>query len=296
MTARAATANSYFLAEGPVWDASRERLLWVDIYAGHVLIGELDDAGSITESGRLQLPGDATAVAFSESDGLLVALDDRVVTVSDVGIMRDVARVLPHGKIGRLNDGKVDPQGRFVVGSHSGGSGSTTEILAVVDGAEVTVIDDDLTLSNGLGWSVDGSVFYSIDTFSRVIHRRRWSDAGAAGPREPFITVEHGYPDGMTVDSEDHLWVAIWGGGRVDRYSPDGLLVTSVEVPAPHVSSVTFAGPELRTLVITTALEDLTDEQRTAFPDAGRLFTIDLDVSGVPQRPWAGPMAHERKS
>jgi sugar lactone lactonase YvrE len=296
VTVRAATLAPYFLGEGPVWDADRQRLLWVDIHAGHVLIGELHQNGTITESGRLRLPGAAAAAAFSESGTFLVALDGRIVTVSDVGVLADVAHVLPPGRIGRLNDGKVDPQGRFVVGSHSGGTGSTTEILALVDGSEVTVIDDDLTLSNGLGWSGDGSVFYSVDTFSRVIHRRPWSAAGPAGAREDFITVEHGYPDGMTVDSEDHLWVAVWGGARVDRYAPDGRRVSSIDIPAPHVSSVTFAGPDLRTLVITTALEDLTEEQRAAFPDAGRLFTIDLDVPGVPQRPWAATTAHERKS
>jgi len=279
-----------------VWDASRSRLLWVDIYAGLVLIGELQEDGTIAESGCLRLPGDVTAVASAESGELLVALNGRVVTVSDDGDVSHVAQVLSPGRSGRLNDGKVDPQGRFVVGSLSGETDSTSEVLALIDGTDVSIIDDDLTLSNGLGWSTDGSIFYSIDTFSRAIHRRPWSVAGPGGPREVFATVPDGYPDGMTVDSDDHLWVAIWGGARVDRFSPDGRRVASIPVPAPHVSSVTFGGPELRTLVITTALEGLAEEQRAAFPDAGRLFTIDLDIAGVPQRPWAGLTAQERKS
>jgi sugar lactone lactonase YvrE len=293
---RTATEASYVLAEGPVWDGARGRFLWVDIPEGRVLTGRLRADGTIEETQRISLPTVASAVAFTSAGGLLVAAGASLVTIDDQGSCADIALVLRPDHIGRLNDGKVDPQGRFVVGSHSGGSESTGEILVVVDGDQVTLLDDDLTLSNGLAWTSDGASFFSIDTFRRLIYRRPWSPEGPAGAREIFAHVEDGYPDGMTIDAEDHLWVAIWGGGRVDRYSPDGERVASVDIPAPHVSSVSFAGDDLRTLVVTTSVEGLTEDQLAAFPDSGRLFTFEPGVAGLPQTPWAGPAAQERTS
>ena len=135
------------------------------------------------------------------------------------------------------------------------------------------MLDDDLTLSNGLAWTADGLAMYSIDTMRRVVFARPYDPVtGEVGRRAEWLTFANGLPDGMCLDAEEHLWIAMWGLGQVHRYTPDGELVAIVEVPAPHTSSVAFAGAELDTLVVTTATQDLTD---CSAPSSalGRLFT-----------------------
>ena len=175
-----ATEESYALAEGPVWDAPRRRLLWVDILGGVVLEGALDD-----------------------------------------------------GKR-RLNDGASDPAGRFLVGTLSLGGPSSRETLVRWDGGRITTLDDDLTLSNGLAWPADGRSMYSVDTLRRTVYVRDYHpDDGAVGGRRVHLRLTDGYPDG------------------------------------------------------TTATAELTDEQLGAYPDSGRLFTVPVDVPGLPVTPWA---------
>ena len=143
------------------------------------------------------------------------------------------------------------------------------------------MLDDDLTLSNGLAWSSDGSRMYSVDTLRRTVFVREHDH-----DRRVHLTIDVGHPDGIAVDEEDHLWVALWGAGAVQRYDPDGILVDRIDVPALHTSAVAFAGDDLRTLVVTTAYDQLTDEQRQAHPDSGRLFTTSVGVAGLPPTAW----------
>jgi sugar lactone lactonase YvrE len=292
--ARPATRDFYLLAEGPIWNPASRCLHWVDIEAGRVLTGDLGADGSIDVTREVRLSGSAGTVAFTTDETLLIAMDGSLATVAGDGAVSEWRRVLFSTQPGRLNDGKVDPQGRFVVGSHSRSPHSTTEVLALVDGSRTTVIDHDLTLSNGLAWSNDGRWFYSVDTFRHSIYRRPWNVAGPAGARTLFATIEDGYPDGIAVDADDHLWVAVWGAGRVDRLAPTGERVASIPISVPNVSSVAFAGDDLGTLVITTAREGLSPTEVAQFPDSGRLFTLQPGVTGVPSQPWAGLAERER--
>jgi sugar lactone lactonase YvrE len=283
-TARLATDVSHYLSEGPVWDGIRERILWVDIMSGTVHSGRLRADGTIQAEERYDFPDTAGAVAVAERGELVVAGRHRLYFRSVDGVIRAGVELIS-GDERRFNDGKPDPRGRFVVGTLGPGG----ELLMRVDGDEVTVLDDDLTLSNGLAWSTDGGRFYSIDTWSKRIHVRDYDAAtGATGRRELFARFEHGAPDGMTTDAEDHLWVAMWGEGCVLRISPAGRIVARIDVPAPHTSCVQFAGPELDTLVITTATEHLTAEQLRASPLSGRLFTARPGVRGNPPYLWNG--------
>jgi sugar lactone lactonase YvrE len=183
-----------------------------------------------------------------------------------------------------MNDGAVDPSGRYVVGTLAlQGDSEREELVRLEHDGSLTVIDDDLTLSNGLAWAVDGTRMYSVDTLRRTVYVRNYPDLSE---RRVHLVIRDGYPDGIAMDTEDHLWVALWGAGAVHRYSPAGELVERVEVPAPHTSSVTFAGDDLRTLVVTTAYDQLTDDDRAKFPDSGCLFTTRVDVTGTPPTPW----------
>jgi len=289
--ARAASLNRHRLGEGPVWDAARNRLLWVDIDAGEVLLGTLGIDGSIKTTDRLAFAGTVGAVAVAANGDLIIAGAEELLTRRRDGTTENGPRILPPDSDRRLNDAAADPVGRLLVGSLSLlPAGSTTETLSVVDhDGSVRVLDADLTLSNGLGWTADGSRMYSVDTLRRRISVRDYEPmTGYAGLRSNFVELQDGYPDGLTLDAEDHVWVAVWGKGEVHRYSPAGELVAVVDVPAPHTSSVAFAGPLLDTLCITTATQDLDESALARFPDSGRIFTVVPGPLGVPQPLWGG--------
>ena len=190
----------------------------------------------------------------------------------------------------RTNDGATDPSGRFLIGTLAlDGRFGAERLLRIEHDGKVTVIDDDLVLSNGLAWSPDGSKLYSVDTGRNVVWQRDYSPGPEApGARSRYLTVEPGHPDGMCMDADGNLWVAVWGGGEVRCYAPGGEVTATVRVPAPHTSSVAFVGESLDTLLITTARKDLSPEQLEDFPDSGRLFTAAVEATGFPTVPWAG--------
>ena len=294
--AAVATTTSYELGEGPLWDPDREILRWVDILGSRVHVGVLDGSRVVEQASwslaaRPPTLGAVAAPAFRGRDGgTLVAAHDRLVFVDHDG-GEHVVVVLCEGEPRRLNDGVTDPAGRYLVGSAPTGERSFAERLWLVDhdGAS-TVLDADLGLSNGLAFSADGATLYSVDTFSHVVRTRPYDVAtGRAGDRADHVRVDDGFPDGIALDADDHLWVAVFGRGEVRRFAPDGTLVDVVRTPgAPQATNVAFAGSDRRTLVITTAREDMSDQDVADHPQSGRLFTARVDVPGLPARPWRG--------
>ncbi|MFG2043543.1 SMP-30/gluconolactonase/LRE family protein [Dactylosporangium sp. NPDC048998] len=287
-TARPATAGAYALGEGPVWDADRSRLLWVDIVGGTVHEGRLDPAaGAVTPTGSWSFGGTVGAVAVTAGGELLVAERHTLTRVGADGARAPVARVLPDGRASRLNDGAVDPAGRFLVGSLAQDRRRGEEILVRLDAAGVTVLDADLDLSNGLAWSPAGDRFYSVDTVPGLVRVRDYDPGtGAVGPRRDLFSIADGYPDGMCVDADGNLWIAVWGGARVECRDPGGDLLAVVAVDAPHTSSVAFAGPDLDVLVVTTATAELSPRDLARHPDSGRLFTARVGARGLPAASW----------
>lgn len=287
---RVAHPQVHELAEGPFWDPIRARLLWVDIRRGRVYSADLTPEGLLEIRDELSLDETVGAVAASATGAWLIAGAERLYVRDEAGDLHAGPRLIDGDASRRLNDGKPDPIGRYLVGSLSLAGPSKREELVQIDrDGSIAVIDDDLTLSNGLAWSRDGSRLYSVDTERRVVFVRSYDVAsGRVGPRSAHLFFDDGYPDGMCIDAEGHLWIAMWGPGRVDRYSPAGELVASIDVPSPHTSSVAFAGRDLDVLVITTATQDLDDDQLRQFPHSGRIFTVRPGVCGLPQPLWAG--------
>jgi sugar lactone lactonase YvrE len=278
------------LAEGPVWDEERERVLWVDINAGHVHSGSLE-GDIITLGGQLSFDQTVGAVACSEDGQLLVAAQRDLYRVRRDSRPEVLASIIPADRQSRLNDGACDPAGRFLVGSLSLGAREREECLYQFgqDGS-VAIVDDDLTLSNGLAWSPDGSVLYSVDTTPGVVWQRPYDVAtGSAGARSAVVRLGDGSPDGLCVDTAGNLWVAIWGAGEVRCYSPAGDRLATVTVPAPHTSSVAFVGSARDILLITTARDGLSSVQLDVFPLSGHLFIAHVDATGVPTTPWKAP-------
>jgi sugar lactone lactonase YvrE len=289
--AEPASDEIYRLGEGPVWDPVRAELLWVDIDAGEVLTGNLDD-GRIRRTGR-QSFGQTVGAAVRSSDGqLLVARRRDLLILGSVDASPAEGRAIElfgPDKVSRCNDGACDPAGRFLIGSMAldDRTGDDTLYRLEHDGA-VTVLDDDVTLSNGLAWSPDGATMYNIDTAPGIVWARDYQPEGAmVGQRREVLRVADGSPDGMTVDTDGNLWIAIWGAGEVRCYTPDADQIATVHVGPPHTSSVTFAGVELDTLVITTASSHLDADSHSRWPDSGRVFTVRVDSRGRPATPWS---------
>ncbi len=285
-TGVAATRERYQLGEGPVWDPARGFVWWVDISAHQVLAGRLSD-GAIAVEASSCLRQTVGAVAPGEGGEVIVAArHDLLALAPGSGATRRLASVLDPDGASRLNDGATDPEGRYLVGSLNLESDeSRIERLVRWDPRTgvVDTLDDDLTLSNGLAWSPGGTILYSVDTLRRVIFRRDYdAESGACGPRSVLLELSDAIPDGLTVDAEGALWLALWGAGEVRRYTPTGSLVGGVRLPVPNTTCPAFVGPDLRTLVVTTATDGLTPEQLAEYPESGRLFAVDVGVQGLP--------------
>jgi sugar lactone lactonase YvrE len=254
----ACSTEQALLGEGARWDGRREELLVVDILAGRVYRGRVADDGGLSLVRAYQVSGTVGAIApVQGDDGWLLAAGRGFVHLSPDGSLRTLAEVAPAGT--RMNDAACDPQGRFRAGTladdHRPGGGALYRLER--DGRTELMLDG-LTISNGLGWSPDGGTMYLVDSGPRVVHAFAFDpDRGTISARRELGTVpeEVGAPDGMTVDAAGDLWVAIYGGGRVNRYSPDGVLRQALTLPAEQSTSCAFAGAGLTRLYVTTATE-----------------------------------------
>ena len=281
----ACTSDQHVLGEGARWDARRGELLRVDIVAGRVYRDRIDERGGLDPVRTYELPGTVGAVAPIEGDeGWLLAAGRGFVHLSPDGSRRPLGEVAPTGT--RMNDAACDPQGRFWAGTladdHRPGGGA---LYRLDRHGRIELVLDDLTISNGLGWSPDGATMYLADSGPRVIHAFRFDgERGALAEGRVLISVPEdvGAPDGLTVDADGDLWVAIYGAGRVHRYSSDGQLREELVVPAMETTSCAFAGAGLHRLYVTTATENWSEEQRRAEPTAGLTYRFDTDATGRP--------------
>jgi len=205
------------------------------------------------------------------------------------GGRRSSASLFADGAIGRLNDMAVDPAGRLLVGSMTLGAELGSECLwQVDDDGSLVVLDDDLTISNGLGWSPDGRTLYSVDSTPGRVHRREYDPAtGRVGRRRLFVDFAEldGEPDGLAVDAAGCVWIACWGAGQVLGFDPMGKVVDGVTVDARLTTSCAFVGGDLSTMFITTANK----EKPGGSLHAGCNFAIAMPTPGLPPVPWEVP-------
>jgi sugar lactone lactonase YvrE len=285
----ACTTEQTVLGEGVRWDARRGELLRVDILSGCVYRDRIIDDGSLVPVRVYRLPGTVGAIApIQGDDGWLLAADRSFVHLREDGFTRTLADVARPGT--RMNDGACDPQGRFWAGTmadnHHPGGGALYRLDP--DGRTELVLGG-LTISNGLGWSPDGGTMYLVDSGPRVVNAFAFDDGhGMISNGRVLVTVaeELGAPDGMTVDADGDLWVAIYGAGQVHRYTPDGELREVVAVPAEQTTCCGFAGPGLTRLYVTTATENWSDDRRRAEPGGGLVYWSETDTSGLPAAPF----------
>jgi len=285
----ACTTDQHDLGEGARWDARRNELLRVDITAGRVHRDLVTSDGSLEPVREYQVPGTVGAIAPVGGDaGWLLAANRGFSYLSPDGSLRQLADVVPEGL--RMNDAACDPQGRLWAGSKAHDNRDGAAALYRLDGrGHAELMLDGLTISNGLGWSPDGTIMYLADSIpGEVLAFAFNGEHGAISDRKVLIDLRdgEGAPDGLTVDAAGDLWVAIWGVGQVRRYRPDGEEREVLSVPARETTSCAFAGPGLRRLYVTTATEDWTDDRRRAEPGAGLVYRFETDATGRPAAPF----------
>jgi sugar lactone lactonase YvrE len=266
-------------AEGPFWDG--ERFGWVDIMAGRLWVAGFDGT-DLTEPRSYDVGRPLGAAVPRNGGGWILAAGTAFLALDEDGTVTPLTGDLADASVVRMNDGKCDPAGRFWAGTMDYDESRPVASLYVFDGTVRTVLDD-VTISNGLAWSFDHAAMYYIDTPTGRIDVFDYDkDTGEVSARRTFAEVEGGHPDGMTVDDEGFLWVALWGGGAVRRYDPSGQPAGTVRLPVTNVSSCCFGGPGGDTLFVTTSRQGLSPEQLAAEPDAGRIFRVDPGVTGRP--------------
>ncbi|MFJ9365237.1 SMP-30/gluconolactonase/LRE family protein [Nocardia sp. NPDC101769] len=278
------------LCEGPVWDPRTEELLWVDIRGGRIHRATLTgDTPDLVVRAPISLDPPVSAVLPCTSGGLLATMGDTIFRIDGAGAAERPVVTVPlpdDGVRRRLNDAKVDPRGRLLAGTmaeYGDGIGSA-ELYRLDPDGTLTTLRTGVTISNGLGWSPDGRTLYYADSPTHRVDVFDYDlDTGTLGEGRPFARFPDGEPDGLTVDADGNVWIAVWGAGQVRAFDPSGNLHTTVEVGPSQVSSCAFAGPDLDVLVITTAAEDRAARE----PHAGRLFACVPGAIGLPSTPFA---------
>jgi sugar lactone lactonase YvrE len=271
------------VGEGPVIDPRTGRLCWVDILSGDLLQSELDTGA--TQRWRFDTYVGAIAPRATQP-GFAVAVSEGFGFAINGGLVIEDP-VLPDPAL-RMNDAKCDPLGRLWAGSNDLGFAEGRGALHRWDGrAASTVVRRGLTLPNGLGWTHDARSMLLIDSMAGVIMRAPFDvDRGTVGEFTPLVKIDAGLPDGLAVDQEDGVWVAVWGASSVHRYDREGRLIERIGLPVSQPSSCAFA--EDGTLFVTSAREGLSGAQLAKEPLAGSVFAIDTDTRGVPIAAFAG--------
>lgn len=267
------------VGEGPVVDGRSGELAWVDIPAGELHRVPLDGGTPSTTGIGMNLG----AVAIRDRGGYVAAVRDGFGVIGDDGLSL-VHPVLPEPEY-RMNDAKCDSAGRFWAGATTmdfrPGYGT---LLCWDPVAGVRQVVDGLTLPNGLGWSPDCTTFYLADSMTHVLLTAPFDcDTGTLGELRPLVRVDDGLPDGLCVDDDGHIWLAVWGAGEVRRFDPAGRLVGVVPLPVSQPSSCAF-GPD-GTLYVTSAAEATSRDRE---PLAGSVFALPTAFRGARVGAFAG--------
>jgi sugar lactone lactonase YvrE len=291
-TTRLPLAQRDLLGESPLWDAREGALFWVDTRARRVRRWA---AGASDEIRQWATPSDVGSIALAQPGRLLLALADAFAMLDLAsGHITPLAEVNHPKPPMRLNDGRTDREGRFVCGSmvlHRRDPEGRLYRLEI-DG-RVTPLLDGIAVSNSTCFSPDGRTMYFADSLAGVIRAWDYGLDGRLSNQRDFADTrpEGSGPDGATVDAEGCLWVALVMAARIARYSPEGLLLQVIDVPAPYPSCPCFGGPELDTLYV-TSIRDSGNVLHSDAPAAGALVELrGVGVSGVPEVPYAGALA-----
>ena len=277
------------LGEGPLWDVETQRLYWIDSYGPAVYSS--DAAGGDRKSWRM--PAEIGSMALREKGGAIVSLRDGFYTLDfDTGAVKLIARTHPGELKPRMNDGKVDRQGRFLAGSMDFEESDPVGRLYRLDpDLSVHQIDDNIICSNGPCFSPDGKTFYFADTGKKVIYAYGYDiDTGNLTSRRVFASFEtlRGLPDGATVDAEGYVWSAEVYSGRLIRFDPEGVIDRIVGLPVQSTTSLIFGGRDLDIAYVTSMARPYKGNYHKE-REAGALFAVHgLGVRGIAEPRFKG--------
>jgi sugar lactone lactonase YvrE len=264
------------LGECPLWDPIRKTLFWIDIDLGFLYEFQLENPDLKVHKIGQKLG----CIALTDTNQLLLATELGFAFYRpDDPPPKNFLEIIPQGVGCMFNDGKVSPDGEFWVGSK--GPRGASKLYRLAHDLTCDILLEDISISNGIGWSLDHRFFFHTDSLDHSIYRYTLQGKKLSN-KEIFYTTQEGTPDGLTIDAEGNLWVAIWDGGRVVQISPEGKELAQILLPVSRPTSVAFGGPDLRTLYITSARVDLTENELSAQPYAGALFSIQMQVAGLP--------------
>jgi sugar lactone lactonase YvrE len=270
------------LGEGPCWSPREGRLYWFDIKGARLSWREPETG----QTGRYELPMRASAAAPREAGGLLLATERGLAFFDPGSGDVDLRWPMDLGTGFRSNDGVILPDGCFWWSSMDDDGGARPGVIFRTSPEGVTQpVIEGIHIANSLAMSPDLRLLYLADSVKRTI----WAyDAADLSRRRVFATVDRGAPDGSCVDAEGFLWNAEWGAWRVVRHAPDGAVDRIIEVSVAQPSACMFGGPDLATLYVTSAWEDLSDAARAVQPLAGAVFACEPGVRGLPLPLFAG--------
>jgi L-arabinonolactonase len=277
------------LGEGVIWSPTHDEVQWVDIIGKK--FWTYRPATGV--AGAIELPERLACFAPLGQSRILAGFASGLAYFDlATGARQMIAPIEADQPTTRLNDGKLDRQGRLVFGTMDEAETGATPIGQVwshSSGSTPRVLFSGVRISNSIAFSPDGLRMYFADTPLRTIFCYDYDgDRGALSNRRVFVQLPSGVgsPDGSTVDSEGCLWNAEWGGGRVVRYTPDGRVDRAIPLPCSQTTCCAFGGPDLSTLFVTSAATGLNEKKRAAEPHAGALFAINVGVSGLADTPF----------
>ncbi len=266
------------LGEGVQWSVSQQRLFWVDIDEARLC--SCDEFGQ--DFRAVDMPERMCSFAFDLDGNLLCAFASGLYRYNVETDVRDILFAFEEDKPQtRMNDGRCDRQGRFIVGGYNEKGPEAISSVISYDKGKATTLIHDVKCANSLSFSPDGSMMYFTDTATKKIFRFDY-DEGVLSNRTLFAdVVDDGSPDGSCVDADGALWNARFRGANVQRYLPDGTVDTRIELPVPNITCVCFGGKNLDKLYITTARHKMTKDQIAEFPLSGGVFVVEPGVTGL---------------
>lgn len=267
------------LGEGPAWFADEQALRFVDIKRGnlHRYVPATGACETVVTGGR------PSFILPCADGGLLAGSGHAIHRVGADGLGEVVARISQPAH-NRTNDATVDASGRLWFGTMDDEEAQPTGALYSLDRGALACHGHDAVVTNGPAVTADGRSLYFVDSGARIVWRLTLGEDGHVRDREIFLQLGEadGHPDGVVLDSEDCLWVALWDGWGVRRYAPDGTLLTHVALPCARVTKLAFGGSDLRTAYVTTARVGLDAQALAQQPEAGGLFAFSAPVAGCP--------------
>lgn len=278
------------LGESPVWSARESALYWVDIPEASIHRWEPTSGAHRT----WRLPSVIGSIGLRERGGVVAAMKTGFHLFDlESGGVTFLHHPEPDLPTNRLNDGKVSPEGRFWAGTMDDRPEREPRgnLYRLDPDHRCTRMAGGVKVSNGLAWSPDGRTMYHSDTRGPTVYRYDYDpQTGAIGERRLFVTMqpEWGRPDGAAVDEEGCYWSCGISAGRLNRFSPSGELIQYVGLPVTHPTMPCFAGPELKTLYITSLREGFSADQLARTPQAGSVFKLEPGVAGTPVALYQG--------